>query len=50
MLRKGLEPFPQNLQFCALPVELPKLLYLGWGDLWRNRDSNPNVCDANTEY
>jgi hypothetical protein len=25
LLRIGLEPIPQNLQFCALPVELPKL-------------------------
>jgi hypothetical protein len=25
MLRIGLEPIPQNLQFCALPVELSKL-------------------------
>ena len=25
MLQKGLEPFPQKLQFCALPVELSKL-------------------------
>lgn len=33
LLWKGLEPLPQNLQFCALPVVLPKLYLYFFGEI-----------------